>query len=165
MSQDELARHCEEAYPRLVGLLSLRTSSRSVAEELAQDALVELCRTWPDVENPQAWVTTVALRRSASWWRRRGAEARAMGRHGPDRTSAEPEPVATNMALREAVSSLPRRQQEVLLLRFYLGADVAETAELLGCAPGTVTSRTHRALQALRDTGIDLDDKDFTHAR
>lgn len=164
MSRDELARQCELAHPRLVGLLTLRTGDRGVAEELAQDALVELCRAWPDVDRPQAWVTTVALRRSASWWRRRGAELRALRRHGTDRDSVGPEPVATQLALVDAVAALPRKHQEVVLLRFYLDHDVAETAAILDCPEGTVTSRTHRALRALADAGIHLDEKDTTHA-
>lgn len=155
MAEDELARQCDRAYPRLVGLLTLRTGDHQVAQELAQDTLVELCRAWPDVRDPQAWVTTVALRRSASWWRRRAAERRALHRHGPDDHVAEPAPVARDLALLEAVAALPRRQQEVLLLRFYVGLDVEETADRLGCPPGTVTSRTHRAIERLRAAGHD----------
>ena len=135
----------------------LRTGDRAVAEELAQDTLVELCRAWPDVRDPQAWVTTVALRRAASWWRRKAAERRAMQRHGPNEQVSRPEATATRLAVIDAVASLPRRQQEVLLLRFYAGFDVAETAAALGCAEGTVTSLTHRALRRLEERNIHLD--------
>ena len=141
MPHDELARHCEQAYPRLVGLLVLRTGDRGTAEELAQDALVELCRAWPDVRDPQAWVTTVAVRRAASWWRRRGAERRAMRRHGPDEHVSPPEPTATRLAVVEAVAELPRRQQEALLLRFYAGFDVAATAAASRAGMFSVGSR------------------------
>lgn len=157
MPRDELAHHCEQAHPRLVGLLVLRTGDRAIAEELAQDTLVELCRAWPDVRDPQAWVTTVALRRAASWWRRKGAERRALRRHGPGEQVSHPEPVETRMAVIDAVARLPRRQQEVLLLRFYAGFDVAETAAALRCAQGTVTSLTHRALQRLEERNVHLD--------
>lgn len=157
MPHDELARHCEQAHPRLVGLLVLKTGDRGVAEELAQDTLVELCRAWPDVRDPQAWVTTVALRRASSWWRRKGAERRAMRRHGPDERVSQPEPVETRLAVIDAVASLPRRQQEALLMRFYAGFDVAETAAALRCAEGTVTSLTHRALRRLEERNIHLD--------
>ena len=157
MLHDELAFHCEQAHPRLVGLLVLRTGDRAVAEELAQDTLVELCRVWPHVRDPQAWVTTVALRRAASWWRRKGAERRALRRHGPDERVSQPEPVETRLAVIEAVAGLPRRQQEALLLRFYAGFDVAETAAALGCPEGTVTSLTHRAMRRLEERNVYLD--------
>lgn len=157
MPHDELAQHCELAHPRLVGLLVLKTGDRGIAEELAQDTLVELCRVWPDVRDPQAWVTTVALRRAASWWRRKGAERRAMRRHGPEEQVSQPEPVETRMVVIDAVADLPRRQQEALLLRFYAGFDVAQTAAALRCAEGTVTSLTHRALRRLEEHSIHLD--------
>lgn len=157
MPDDELARHCAQAHPRLIGLLVLKTGDRAVAEELAQDALVELCRAWPDIRDPQAWVTTVALRRAASWWRRRGAELRAMRRHGPQMASSQPEPVEDRLDVIDAVARLPRRQQEALLLRFYAGFDVAATAAALGCAEGTVTSLTHRALRRLEERNVHLD--------
>lgn len=157
MPLDELARHCEQAHPRLVGLLVLRTGDRGTAEELAQDALVELCRAWPDVRDPQAWVTTVALRRAASWWRRRAAERRALWRHGPAQQVSQPEPVEDRLDVVEAVASLPRRQQEALLLRFYAGFDVAAAAAAMGCAEGTVTSLTHVDSCRLEERNIHLD--------
>lgn len=62
----ELARVCEAEFPRLVGLLALRVGDRHVAQQLAQDALVELCRKWPTVREPGPWLTRVALNLSSS---------------------------------------------------------------------------------------------------
>ena len=44
------------------------------------------------------------------------------------------------------------------MLRFYEQLSVAETAALMGCAPGTVTSLTHRAIEQLREHAGLLDD-------
>jgi RNA polymerase sigma factor (sigma-70 family) len=52
--------------------------------------------------------------------------------------------------LREAVGRLSRAGQEVVYCRYFLALSEAETAEVLGIAPGTVKSRTHRALKQLR---------------
>lgn len=49
-----------------------------------------------------------------------------------------------------AVQTLPTEHRRVLLECYYRGASVAEAAETLGVAPGTVKSRTHYALRALR---------------
>lgn len=145
-----LAALCEREYPRLVGLLALRVADRHVAEELAQDALVQLCRRWPAIDTPSAWLTRVAINRSNSWLRRRVAERKAYLRHGPTAERVEAPATAEAVAIRQAISNLAsRRQQTALILRFYEGLSVAETAEVMGCAVGTVKSLTHRALTEL----------------
>lgn len=61
------------------------------------------------------------------------------------------------MAVRAAVASLPRRQREAVILRFLDDRTVVESAEVMGCAPGTVKTHTSRALAALRAMDLDLD--------
>lgn len=52
--------------------------------------------------------------------------------------------------LRDAVDSLPRTHQRIVLLRFYEGASLSEVAAALGLPLGTVKSRLHHALEKLR---------------
>ena len=52
--------------------------------------------------------------------------------------------------LRRAVSALPPKQAEVVRLRFFADASLEEIAAATGCAPGTVKSRLHHALERLR---------------
>jgi RNA polymerase sigma-70 factor (ECF subfamily) len=54
-------------------------------------------------------------------------------------------------ALRRAVSSLPRRYREVVVLCDLEEVDYAEAAEALECPIGTVRSRLHRARLLLAD--------------
>lgn len=49
------------------------------------------------------------------------------------------------------IARLPDAQREALLLRHVDGFTVAEAAEVLGCPEGTVRSRVHHALEALRE--------------
>ena len=49
-----------------------------------------------------------------------------------------------------AVKQLPAQQRAVVVLRYYEDLTVVETAEVLGCAVGTVKSQAHDALRALR---------------
>lgn len=163
-----LAEVCRREYPRLVGLLALHVGDVPTAEELAQEALLQLCRRWSSVDNPRAWLTVVATNLANSWLRRHLAERRAYGRHGqvPDRTH-DPDQ-AEIVAVREAVAALPRRQRTAVVLRFFEQLSVAETAAVMGCAEGTVKANTHRGIAALRLTGGLLEDTtldgEVTHA-
>jgi RNA polymerase sigma-70 factor (ECF subfamily) len=70
--------------------------------------------------------------------------------------AAGPDPVEEVLAderraeLLDAVNALPERQRRVLTCRYFLDLSEAETARVLGCPPGSVKSRTFRALRRLR---------------
>ncbi|MBY5163705.1 RNA polymerase sigma factor [Salsipaludibacter albus] len=158
-----LERFVEDRYATVVGMLTLYVGQRHVAEELAQDALVKLVRHWDEVaamDNPEGWLTTVAFNTARSWWRRRYAEQRARRRHGAsDSVDVAPD-TSTAVVVREAVGDLPPRQRQVVVLRYFVGCSVAETAEVMGCAEGTVKSLSSRARQALRRRDLGIPDVD-----
>jgi len=54
-----------------------------------------------------------------------------------------------------AVERLPRRQREVLILRYYADLSEAQIAETLQISPGSVKAHAHRGLLALRDLVTD----------
>jgi RNA polymerase sigma-70 factor (sigma-E family) len=155
-----LAELCRTEHVRLVGLLALYVGDRHVAEDLAQETLVRLHQHWPRVREmaaPRAWLSRVGLNLARSWWRRHYAEQRAH-RRVMSRASdySEPEP-ADVLTVRAAVSTLPPRQRAALVMRYYAGLSVEDTAEALGCAAGTVKALTHRAIATLRTT-LDLEE-------
>lgn len=147
------AAFCAAQHRRLVGFLSLQVGDRDVAEELAQDVLLKVCEHWPKLEQPEAWMHRVAVNHANSWFRRRGAERRATARHYNRQVGdAEPDR-ADAIAVRQAVSALPKRQRTALTYRYFAGFSVAETAAAMSCAEGTVKALTHQAINALRDRG------------
>lgn len=166
-----LADLCRDEYPRLVGLLALYVGSRPLAEDLAQETLVRLHLHWPRVRtmaSPHGWLCGVGVNLARSWWRRRYAEQRANRRFVAGRSPAvsvaaaiaEPADV---LVIRTAVAQLPPRQRAALVLRYYGGLSVLETAEQLSCAPGTVKSLTHKAIAALR-ASLDVSLEELHHA-
>lgn len=151
---EDLAAWCRSAYPRLVGLIDVYCGDLQVAEDVAQETLLKVCRDWRRVRrmnSPTSWANRVAINLANTHFRRRGAERRAYSRSQPipgdDRHHVDQ---GEAVAVRAAVSRLPRRQRAVLVLRFYAGHSVGETAELLGLPTGTVKSLSHRAMGALR---------------
>ena len=55
-----------------------------------------------------------------------------------------------HVELGQAVQELPDRQQEVVVLRFFIGLSTREAAATLGCPEGTVKSNLHKAVGNLR---------------
>jgi RNA polymerase sigma factor (sigma-70 family) len=155
---------CARVRPRLVGALALHCGDRGVAEELAQEALARAWERWAVVQqarDPAAWCYRVAFNLAASWFRRRAAEARARQRSLPA-APALPDH-AKALAVRRAVAALPPRRRTALLLRYYLDLSVADTAEVMGCRPGTVKALCAQAGAALRDHPLLADVEDAIH--
>lgn len=154
---DELYR---DQYGSLVRMAALMTDSRQLAEEIVQDVFTELLIRPRTVEPGKAlaYLRKSVANRSKSALRRR----RTVRNHRP----AEPIPVAAaeTIVLRAAgfdlllagIGRLPIRQRQVLVLRYYSGASIAETAAALGISQAAVTTSTHRALRALAPLKEDL---------
>lgn len=150
---------CQEKYLRLVGSLGLYCGDKHIAEELAQEALARAWRHWRKVrgmQDPSAWLYTVAFNLARSHFRRLAAERRARQRlvtQRPPQSDWDPD-LATVHALREAVAALPRRQKTVLLLHYYLGMSFPEIAMHIDAPVPTVKTWAARGIAALRNNGI-----------
>ncbi|MEX1143888.1 MAG: sigma-70 family RNA polymerase sigma factor [Acidimicrobiia bacterium] len=165
----ELTGFCREAWPRLVGALSLYTGDRHVAEELSQEALVRVCERWTEVramESPMGWAHRVGFNLASSHYRRRGAERRARQRLGAVvDVTAPPVEAADALALRNAVAALPESQRRALVLRYYVDLPVADVALLMDCPENTVKTHTRRAIESLRGAGLTTDDELRTESK
>jgi RNA polymerase sigma factor (sigma-70 family) len=151
MSEDAEA-FVRSLYSRVRGLLLLHTGDHDLAAELTQETFARVWARWPRVRrmaSPQGYTFRIALNLARSWFRRRSRERRAVARLGPTAT-VDTVASADQIVVREAVLRLAGRQREVVLLRYFAGLSVDETATALRCAPGTVTTHTHRALAHLR---------------
>jgi DNA-directed RNA polymerase specialized sigma24 family protein len=130
----------------LVRLAMLLSGSRETAEDVVQAVFLEAQRHWRHVANPHAY-----LRRSVvngvKDTQRRAFRGRAL-RPEPPVVTGVPEIDETW----RLVCSLPPRQREVVVLRFYEDLSLVETANVLGRNPATVRSDLHRALNRLRRT-------------
>jgi len=122
------------------------------ADDLVQTALVKLYVAWPRIraiESPDAYMHRILVRcfldeRRRPWRRESPVEVL-------DDVGAAAAPTEDLLDLRAALARLPRRQRATLLMRYWLDASVAQTAEALGCSEGTVKSQTARAVNTLRE--------------
>lgn len=150
-----------DVHPELVRVLTVHCGSRAVAEELAQEALArawERRRHLVGMASPRGWIFRTALNLSTSRWRRRAAERRAIGRLALVRADDHGRLLDVGAAerldatqLRRMVAALPPRQRAAVALRHLTGLTVAETAEALGCAEGTVKALTSQGMARLRE--------------
>ncbi|MFC7529015.1 SigE family RNA polymerase sigma factor [Actinoplanes sp. GCM10030250] len=130
------------------------TGDRDTAEDLVQGALAKAYARWPRIHgDAEAYVRKIIYNDRASSWRRPSRQREVFVAEPPDHpwpTHRDHE-VTDRLAVREALLSLPARQRAVLVLRYLEDRSVEETAEVLGCRPGTVASQASRALAKLRD--------------
>ncbi|MBG0560594.1 SigE family RNA polymerase sigma factor [Actinoplanes aureus] len=140
------------------------TGDRGAAEDLVQGALAKAYARWPRIHSDaEAYVRKIIYNDRVSLWRRIGHREVPVA-EPPDRPHARrpDQEVADRMAVRAALLSLPARQRAVLVLRYLEDRSVEETAEVLGCRPGTVASQASRALAKLRDLVGDADERTYS---
>ena len=145
---------------RLLGLATLLVGDRQAAEDVVQDAFVGLYRRWGHLRDPEAavaYLNKAVVNGGHEHFRRDHRAALLLPRILPrseELASAEQDAVGHDEAdrLRHAVSGLPWRQRQVLVLRYYLDQSEAEIADTLGIARGSVKRHASRGLAALART-------------
>jgi RNA polymerase sigma-70 factor (sigma-E family) len=140
---DELYRRCR---PGLLRLAHLLTGSATAAEDVVHDAFIGFARSKSQVSDPAAYLRRSVVNLSTNVHRRTRRERL----HLASVTEPVVEPAEVDETW-QLVRALPPRQRAVLVLRFYLDLSEAETAQVLGCRPGTVKSTSSRALAKLKE--------------
>jgi RNA polymerase sigma-70 factor, ECF subfamily len=139
-------------YHSVVALAYALTGRAAVAEELAQDAFLVAHLNWARVsayEVPGAFVRRVVSNMAVSFTRRLAAEARALARLAgrSPKWSSPLDPADVDFW--RSVRSLPRRQAQVLALRYLEDLHDEGIARVLGCSEATVRVHLHNGRLAL----------------
>ncbi|WP_217711518.1 ECF RNA polymerase sigma factor SigK [Actinomadura sp. NAK00032] len=153
----------EVAAPVVFGLARRVVRDPAMAEEVAQEAMIEVWRSAarydPARGGAMAWIATIAHRRAVDRVRREQAagerEARA-ARAGTGAGPADPvvERVETRLEherVRRCLRTLTRLQRESVTLAYYGGHSYREVAALVGAPPNTVRTRMRDGIIRLRD--------------
>jgi len=129
-----------------VRLAAALTGDRGVAEELVQDAFLEVTRRWDTIENPEGFLRTVLVNRCRNHHRRVSVGRR---RQPPPPRLTVDDPGLDE--LWQVIAGLPERRRAALVLRYYEDLPVGDIARLLDCQSSTVSSLLHRGLADLRE--------------
>jgi RNA polymerase sigma factor (sigma-70 family) len=120
--------------------------NREAAEDVAAETMARAHVHWPRiVPNRTAWVVRVATNRALDVIRRGPAPVDVPGVRGFE------DEAALRLAMATVLSGLPRRQREVVVLRFLVGLAPADVAAALGIGQGSMRRYLDRALRRLRE--------------
>jgi RNA polymerase sigma-70 factor (sigma-E family) len=155
-----LAALYEEHVGRAVGLATLLTGDRHLAEDIGHDAFLRVAGRFGELRDPQAFGsylrrTVVNMCRARA--RRLGRERTALDRQARDE-AVDPDRTAEHRdELWPAIRSLPYRQRAAVVLRYWEDLSEAQIASTMRCSPRAVNALLSRAMATLRSQiGRDL---------
>jgi RNA polymerase sigma factor (sigma-70 family) len=145
--------------PAMVRLAAVVSGNSGDAEDIVQEALTKVLqslRRFDETRPFRPWFATIVANQARNWKRSRGRRLRLVERiavqanlpvRSVDELVIEADEGSRVVAALQELEPLDR---EMLALRFLAGLTEKESAEALGIAPGTVKSRTSRALGRMR---------------
>jgi RNA polymerase sigma-70 factor (sigma-E family) len=143
-------------YRSLVRLAVLLVRDVATAEEVVQDSFVAMHGGWRrlrDSDKALSYLRQSVVNRSRSVLRHRVVVDRNAPKPAPDMPSAEQGALSLleRSAVISALRTLPPRQREALVLKYYADLSEAQIAATMGISQGAVKSHTARAMAALRN--------------
>ena len=144
-----------EHYRSLVRLAALLVRDVATAEEVVQDSFIAMHTAWRrirDNDKALSYLRQSVVNRSRSVLRHRVVVDRNAPKPAPDMPSAEQGALTLleRTAVVSALRSLPPRQREALVLRYYGDLSEAQVATTMGISRGAVRTHTARAIASLR---------------
>ena len=147
MEEMEFARRCEALKPRLYRTALLYLGGESQATDAVDEAIYKGFLARKKLRQPEyftTWLTRILMNVCTAELRRQKREQAVAELPQTAQESFDALP------LRQAVEALPPELRQVIVLRYFTGLTLAETAQALGLPPGTVSTRQRRALALLR---------------
>ena len=147
LNEQEYIRRAEALKARLYRTAALCLGSESAAVDAVDEAVYRGFRAYPKLRQPEffeTWLTRILINVCNSELRRRRRELSVaeLPETAQEQFDALP--------LKEALRRLPRELRDVIVLRYFTGLTLEETARALELPRGTVSTRQKRALSLLR---------------
>lgn len=154
---DAAVRHLHDAHaPALNAWARHRTADPGEAEEIVQETLILAWRKQDQYDpargSERAWLFGIARNVAVDRYRRRQRHLRAVpGVEAPElAVRSEIDRAVEDSHIRDALGALTDAHRQVVIETYYRGRSVREAADALEIPEGTVKSRLHHALRALR---------------
>ena len=147
MDAGEFAERVEAIRAKLCRTAMMYMGGEHAALDALDEAVYKGLRGCGRLRQPEffdTWMTRILINECCTRLRRRGNE---LSLDELPETAAEQ---FDALPLKEAVRSLPGELRDVVILRYFSGCTLRETAEVLGIPPGTAATRQRRALELLR---------------
>ncbi len=149
-TSNDIREFISRDYGKVVAAVGTATGDHDTAQDGVQSALLKILRDGHRPDRFAAWVTVVAINEVRQTHRRRNTEKRVTKQ--PIDAVHPMEGVAAATDLRTAVSALPDRQRDIVLMFYYLDTAVDDIAAAMEISPGTVKTQLHRARGRLAAT-------------
>jgi RNA polymerase sigma-70 factor (ECF subfamily) len=158
--RDAVARLFDRYYDAIYRYAFARLGNVADAEDAAAETFIAMLRSLPRFRWRgipfEAWLFRIAMSKVVDIARHRSRVRSTGDAAGDERSDPDVEPERV-VALREvrrelvaAIERLPRDQRDVVMLRFFAGRSIRETADLIGRSEGAVKQLQFRALGTLR---------------
>lgn len=150
-----LAAICENLYPRIYRYLSYKVVDVRDAEDLAGEVFVRMLEAISgQTGNFDAWLFRIAGNVLTDHYRKRAVRSGTVGlpeeMAGGDDPAVATERKLDGERLKQGVRELTEEQKEVVILRFIMGYEHGEVAEMMGRSAGAIRALQFRALSALK---------------
>ena len=147
MDMNEFARRFTAAKDKLYRIALLYLGNADTAEEVLDEAAyrgVKACGRLKELEYFDTWMTRILINAASDELRRR--KRHQSFEELPESAAEE----FDSLPLKDAISRLPKELKEIVVLRYFSGYTLKETAEILDIPQGTAATRQRRALSLLR---------------
>ncbi len=128
-------------HPRVIAMVMAYTGQVELARDIAQETMLRAYQHWAAVsamDKPGAWARRVAINLAITAFRKRGRDDKLTQRLGAPPPLLPADPVSDRFWAE--VRNLPDRQRAAVALYYLDDLPLAEIAEILDCAEGTVKS-------------------------
>ena len=147
MDKEEFASRVKKITKRLYRTANLYLGSEDMAVDAVDEAVYRGFVSLSKLREPdflETWVTRILINECKKEFRRRKREQPL------DSITEKAEEMLDALPLKEALNRLPQELKEVIILRYFTGFTLSETARSLEIPQGTVVTRQRRALSLLK---------------